>query len=469
VEIRDYLRIIRRRWPTVVGTALIVVMAAIGYDANRDPAYESTAALYVSARHAEAGLDYEAGLLAEQRAPSYAALVDTRRLAGAVIDDLGLTESPAGLQRRIGASVAEDTVVIEVRARDASPRTAQAIADAIARTLPSLVAELDAREAGLSSVQLIPLSAGTLPDEPVSMPTRLLLALAAVIGLIVGLAFALVRHRLDPRVGRVEDLPAGTGPVLATVPELRGDVWPSVGTDGSPAAEPFRLLRLNLEAAGLGSTLTSLLVVSPHETAQGARVAYALGASVAETGRRVVVVDADLHPRQGPHHDFRGAAQTGLSAVLSGAAPPHDALERVGPVSLLRSGASVPDPSGLLASPRMADTLGLLGNDADLVLVSPPPLLAASDAAVVSGLVDGTVLVVSGVTSRKAAVRDAVHVLATADAALVGVVFVERPRRRRTRTRARMPGGVPFTVGRGSTDGAASERAATPAGSTVER
>ena len=143
MELRDYLRVIRRRWKLIVVSVLVVVGVAAAVTYNTTPLYESKSRLFVSTSDQETSTAYQGGLFSIQRVASYADLVNGRELSQRVIDDLGLDADPAELSENVAATVVPETVILEVTATDPDPARAQQISQAVAEELTEFVDELE--------------------------------------------------------------------------------------------------------------------------------------------------------------------------------------------------------------------------------------------------------------------------------------------------------------------------------------
>jgi len=147
--------------------------------------------------------------------------------------------------------------------------------------------------------------------------------------------------------------------------------------------------------------------------------------ALARAGQRVIIVCCDL--RRPRIHEFFGLSNdSGFTSVLLGKVPLSAALQKVpgqARLSVMASGPLPPNPSELLSSKRTVEVITSLQAEADIVLIDSPPVLPVTDALVLSGRVDATILVcVSGATTRKDAAR-AVELLEQVDAPLVGTVL----------------------------------------------
>ena len=193
----------------------------------------------------------------------------------------------------------------------------------------------------------------------------------------------------------------------------------------SPASEAYRALRTNLEFSSLEHPLRSLLVTSPTAQADKSMTLANLAVIMVEGGRRVVLVDADL--RRPALHDIFGVGNTsGLSDVIrqsdeiSSLPLQESGIEGL---KLLTSGPLPQNPSVLLGSVRMDEVIACVTEQADLVLLDAPPVLAVTDAAVLAMRVDGTLLVVRAGRTRREHIRQAKALLAKVNAHLVGAAL----------------------------------------------
>lgn len=191
----------------------------------------------------------------------------------------------------------------------------------------------------------------------------------------------------------------------------------------SPVAEAFRTLRTNLQFTGLDRPVRSVLITSAGPGEGKTTVTCNLAVAIAQSGRRVIVIGADLR-KPTIHEAFRCSNHVGLTNVLTGNVSWREALQRtdVDGVELLAAGPIPPNPAELLASQRMSNLCAELAQSADFVLIDAPPVIAVTDAGVLSRLVDGTLLVISiGITPREVA-KAAKEQLEQVGARLLGVV-----------------------------------------------
>jgi non-specific protein-tyrosine kinase len=269
--------------------------------------------------------------------------------------------------------------------------------------------------------------------SPFKPAPRRSVAIALVLGLLVGVGLAFLREYLDDSISSREDL-EGAIPALdlLTVVPLFGD-WKdrksaklvSVASPQSATAEAYRTLRTSMQFVGIDHTIKVTQVTSPNPGEGKSTTLANLGVQLSRTGRRVVLVDCDLRkPRL--HEFFDIQNDIGFTSILLGDATVSEALAPVkGERNLVvvPSGPVPPNPSELLSAKRTQEVLQMLGEQADFVLVDSPPVLPVSDSLVLSRLVDATILVISAGTTTKRGAHRAYEQLEQIDAPLIGAVL----------------------------------------------
>jgi capsular exopolysaccharide synthesis family protein len=191
----------------------------------------------------------------------------------------------------------------------------------------------------------------------------------------------------------------------------------------SPVTEAFRTLRTNLIFSSLDHPLTTLLVTSATPEDEKSLTLANLAVTLAQGGRRTIVVDCDLRrPRQA--EIFGVAAQPGLTEfILGGGDQPTLTATSVEGLQLLPAGALPPNPADLLSSRRLEAAIATLKAQADVVLFDAPPVLAVTDAALLASKLDGVLLVVTAGQTRRDHAQRAKDLLEKIHVRLVGTVL----------------------------------------------
>ena len=193
----------------------------------------------------------------------------------------------------------------------------------------------------------------------------------------------------------------------------------------SPAAEAYRSLAANLQFAYADRQLRTIGVTSAAAGEGKSTTVANLAIALAQTGRRVIVLDADLR-RPGQHTLFGLDREDGLANILLGdnAQLPLRETPAAG-VRLLASGPTPANPLEVLGSRRFDQVLALARAQADFVVVDTPPAGALADAAVLAPRLEGMLLVVSAGRTRRDMARRAREQLERVNANLLGVVLTD--------------------------------------------
>ena len=397
MELKDYIRIIRKRWRIIIAAMLVVLAGAALATALSPKVYEAKTQLFVST---SGGNDTSALLqgsnFTQQRVKSYADVITTPKVLDPVIATLKLNTTADKLATHITATVPLDTVLIEVAVTDGSPRLAAEVADAVGKQFTSTVAELEAvSTTAASPVKISIVSTPTVPTAPISpTPTRNL-ALGVVLGLLLGLGLALLRDLLDTSIKGEKDCADVTdATVIGSIgfdPDAPKHPLIVQADPHSPRAEAFRTLRTNLQFIDAANHPRSIVFTSSLPAEGKTTTAANLAITMAASGARVCVVEADLRrPRLLEYMGLDGSV--GLTNVLIGQADLGDALQQFAHTGLhvLGAGPVPPNPSELLGSTAMEKMVRELETRYDVVITDAPPLLPGTAAAVHRTTAGGT-------------------------------------------------------------------------------
>jgi len=401
VELKDYIRVIRKRWRIIVAAMLVVLAGAAAATALSPKVYEAQTQLFVSTSGgSDSGALLQGSSFTQQRVKSYADVITTPSVLDPVIETLKLDTTAAKLGTQITATVPLDTVLIEVAVTNTDPRVAAQVADALGKQFTITVADLESVSGTTSSpVKVTVVSAPTVPTVPISpKPTRNL-ALGVVLGLLLGLGLALLRDLLDTTIKGEKDCAEVTDATvigsIAFDPDAPKHPLIVQADPHSPRAEAFRTLRTNLQFVDVANHPRSIVFTSSLPGEGKTTTVANLAITMAASGARVCVIEGDLRrPRLLEYMGMDGSF--GLTNVLIGRADLSDVLQQFTDtgVYVIGAGSVPPNPSELLGSAAMIKTLRELESRFDVVIIDTPPLLPVTDAAVLSTIAGGTVVVV---------------------------------------------------------------------------
>jgi len=429
---------LRRRWRWVAVATVAGLLAALAVTAASAPTYRSTASVFFSLQYGNSASDLVQGsTYAQNQVVSFATLATTPAVLQPVIDELDLAMSPAQLAGQVTAQAPLDTVLVDVVVTDGSAERSARLANAVAESLAETVESLAPTNAeDQPTVEATLVAPAAVPGSAASPNVPLDLVGGTLLGLLVGLGLAFLRQVLDNRVVDAASVAAVTLlPVLGTIARVPAAGRSPIVVESdpqSPPAEFYRQLRTNLQFlelpldGGERGRLRVIALTSALMSEGKTTVAANLAAAVAQTGSRVLLVDADLRrPSVARALDLEGAV--GLTNVLLGSAALEDVVQEwgFGGLEVLAAGALPPNPAELLSSPAMTRLLDSARETYDLVVVDTAPVLPVADAAILSQVVDG-VLVVANVTRvRRPQLAEALGDLDQVGGRVLGVVLNE--------------------------------------------
>lgn len=271
----------------------------------------------------------------------------------------------------------------------------------------------------------------SLPGSPVSPNVLQNVLIAAAMGLALAIAVVLLLEYLDDTVKSPEDALrvanlASLGNIARISPVREPqDALITLKHPRSPTAEDYRTLRTNLRYSGIENPGGALLVTSANPSEGKTTTASNLAIAMAQAGKRVVLLDADMR-RPGVSHLFGLPNEVGLSTLFLEDAPPLKLAMQTTEVPGLRvitAGEPPPNPAEVLESRRMTEILTELRAVSDMVVVDSPPLLVVADANILASRCSGAVLVVDSGRTRTDAMRRAVENLSRSKVKVLGVVM----------------------------------------------
>jgi len=435
VELRDYLRILRKSWGLIMVITLAGVAVAVAFSVFQKPAYSATAKIFVSTPSSGTTSELAQGnSFTVQRVKTYADLAATPLVLTPVIDSLGLNTSPDKLALRVAASAPLDTSIIAITVLDTDPERAAEIANATSQSLTTVVKDIETPSGAeaITPVKLTVAQDAIVPDLPESPNVPLNIAIGALVGLALALGTAVLRETLNTRIRNQRDVQK-----LTDVPVLGGIVFDPKAKDRplivhvdprSPRAESFRSLRTNLQFVDVARTDRSFVLTSSIEAEGKSTTGANLAIALADTGSRVLLVDADLRrPKVAEYMGVEGAV--GLTDLLVGRAELADVIQPwgTGKLCVLAAGHVPPNPSELLGSERMSDYIAEFNRTFDVVIYDSPPLLPVTDAAILAKNVGGAIVVIAAGRTHKNQLTEAITTLDSIGARISGLVLTMLP------------------------------------------
>lgn len=278
------------------------------------------------------------------------------------------------------------------------------------------------------------------PSVPISPKPSQTALLGAAIGLFAVAALVFLIEFLDDTLKTPDEIKDVLEvPVIGFIGELKQNskkVEDALGVyvaknPRSPVSEAFRSLRTNLEYSSIDNPVKTVLVTSSGEAEGKSTVATNLAIVEAQSGKAVVIVDADMR-RPKVHVQFNKPNRMGLSDVVTGKLSLDDVLktyDQVANLSIITCGTIPPNPAELLGSERMSQTLKDLKKRFDVIIIDSPPMIV-SDAQILSSKVDGLIFLVIPGQTKAITARRPIEELKRIDAKVLGVVANKIPKNR---------------------------------------
>ena len=301
-----------------------------------------------------------------------------------------------------------------------------------------------------------------LPEFPIKPRVQLNLALAFVFGLILGIGLAILLELADRTVKTQDDLEALGISFLGIVPAMDTSTSYGSGYDGhgssrgkqrlkktpddpesqetdkginhdifvhdhpkSQVAESLRSIRTNLLFMSADSHAKTLLVTSPSPQEGKTTVAANLAIVMAQSGSRVLLADTDMR-RPRVHKAFGiKRPKKGLSTMILGESSAEESIVStvVPNLDVLVCGPTPPNPSELIHTDKFKKVLNEVTEMYDRVIFDSPPVGVVTDAAILSKMVDGTVLIVKSLQTTRDAAKHALDILQDIDSEILGAVL----------------------------------------------
>ncbi len=422
--------VLRKRWWIVLIATILGGIGAFAASSTVTPIYHSTASLYFSLRTASSGSDINQGSAYTQaQMLSFARLATSSVVLDPVAQELDGELTANQLRRMMSVTIPQNTVILDVRVGSADPERAALIANTVAESLIGAVDEVAPDtaegEATVTARSIDPASPATFQTSPNKQQDALL---GAILGFLAASVALVLAAALDTRVRSESSLKAITElPVLGSIEQTAPSADPrpvAIRQPNASAAEAFRHVRSGLRFASASHETRSLAITSSVPAEGKTWIAANLAFVLAETGRRVLLIDADLRkPRVADAFGIVGAV--GLTTVLIDAIPLRSAVQPWprSTLEILPSGAVPPNPAELLASERMKDLIQQVADEYDLIVIDTAPVQVVADATVIAQQVDSVVIVADTKRVRRAQLASTIEALERTGAHISGVIL----------------------------------------------
>jgi succinoglycan biosynthesis transport protein ExoP len=431
MALTEYLETLRRYWVALLVFIVVGMTCGFLYGAASPKVYESSTSVLLTSQLGENGSDLIQGSTYVQNlVATYVDLATSEKVLQPVIDDLNLDTTPRQLAQSITAESPLNTVLINLRARGEKPREVARLVDAVTDSLSEAVTDVSPRvgTGDTPATRLTTIESADVPQVPIAPDNRRLAALGALVGLVLGVGFALARRSFGSAITGPADVARVTDiPVVGEIVEARrGSTLPGAVLDSSTGqqAESLRGFTANLSFLGVDEGLRTVVVTSGSPEESKSSIASATALILAEASQRVLLIDADL--RAPTQHVLTNLDNSiGLSSVLIGEAGLELAVQPWGYESLhvLTSGPIPPNPGQLLTSGAIQALIEKAEQNYDVIVIDSPPVLRVVDAVWLGHLADGVLLVARRGKTTPRNLKKALDILESAKSNVPGIVI----------------------------------------------
>ncbi len=423
IDLREYFLIIRKRF-WLIALVVIIATAATGVYSYfyLDKVYEASTKLIITKQAESGDLQYNDIILNQRLVKTYSEIAKSRTISDTVIRNLRLNISHGEFAGKIQVASLRDTEVIEIRVQDTNPNLAATIANELSIVFIDKIVNL----MKIENIQI--LDTAIVPNNHISPRPKLNIAIAMVLGFMVGLGLVIVVEFLDNTIKNSGDVEKHLNlPVMATIPEIKekgyGVNLVTYRDPKSPISEAYRMLRTNLQFSDLDKKLKTIVVTSTSPSEGKSTTIANLAITLVSMGSKTLLIDCDFRkPRI--HTVFNISNHVGMTNYLMGEKL-EDVIQRVRGLNLdiLACGPIPPNPSELLASTKMKYVLQELRTMYDVILIDTPPVGLVTDGAILSNIADGTLYVVSSGETQVDNAQKAKKQLDKVNSNIIGVLL----------------------------------------------
>ncbi|MDR4507443.1 MAG: polysaccharide biosynthesis tyrosine autokinase [Candidatus Brocadiaceae bacterium] len=271
-----------------------------------------------------------------------------------------------------------------------------------------------------------------VPLSPIKPNKRLNLLLGLIMGLGCGVGLAFLMEYIDNTIKTQEDvekyLKTSLLGIIGHIPLEKNDkdLTPLIAND-SPKhtiTEAFRGIRTSIMFSLPDKPKKTLLITSTRPSEGKSLVSCNLGAVMAQTGMKVLIIDADLR-KPSLHEYFEADKSRGLSNLLVKAVDFGTVVHttRVPNLFVMTCGPIPPNPSELLSNPMMAQSLETAKETFDCIIIDSPPVLMVTDARLLANIVDGILFVMKSRGTTRNSAQNAIGTLSNVQGKILGAVI----------------------------------------------
>ena len=429
IDIKDFLKYLKKFILQAIIIAALAVGATIYYDTQiKTPMYKANATVVLaqSTNENTSQTTLNDITVNQKLVTTYSEIVKSKLILQQVIDELSLNTDVDALNKHVTVTAVEDTEILKITVEDADPKEAAKISNKIAEVFSKEIVNI---------YKLNNVSTLDHAQEPENVSNNTTIRDAIIAGLIAifgVVAISFIIYYFDDSIKYSEDLENKIGlPITGKI--VKSDTSKKTPADEivveqypkAIVSESIKGLRTNLQFSNVDGGFKTVLITSANASEGKSFVAANLATSFAQANKKVLLIDCDL--RKGRLHKiFNIANLNGYSNLLTDEIENYKKYIKkthVKNLSVIPRGDFPPNPSELLASNKNRDLIFALKTKYDIIIFDGAPCNGVTDSAIMSTLVDETLIVVRDGVTKKATLNTANDNLKKVNAHVAGVVL----------------------------------------------
>lgn len=426
MDIRRIIAMLLKKWPFIIITAFIFTVVFYVYSSVYvTEIYSAEATMIVNKSQYQASeqnqMSYSDILLTQKLVKSYVLIMTSDTNMELVKKEIGTDLSIGQLRSYINVAGIGETEVLKISVENKDPILAQAIANALVKVSPATIIRVI--KAGSAEV----IDTAKVPARPVKPVVWQYAAIGMLLGLMLSLVLIFLRDFFDNTFKTEDDVRNVLDlPVITSLPELAKDSA-TIVTEETPFdyKEAFKVLRTKIQFSGVDGDMKRIAITSSGPFEGKTTVSINLALTMAETGKRVLLIDADLRKPK-VHKTLNMPSEPGISNVLTQQEELANVIKKVpnfDSLDVVTCGVIPPNPTELLGSHQMEAFIASIEDDYDYIIFDTPPIGLVADTAVLSKMLDGVIWVVSYGRTVKETAHFAKDTLDSVNANIIGCVF----------------------------------------------
>lgn len=447
IDLREIIRILLQKW-WVIGIFFLIAVTAsfiISFYILH-PVYKAEATLFVGKEGNKlGGIELGEIQLNDKLVSDYREIIKSRLAAREIIRQLNLDVSVESFQNRVTVTTVNNSRLMKIAFESTEPQLAMDVANALSDFIIKKAEDI----VDVKNVKVI--DAAELPVNPIKPNKKMNLAIAGVIGIMLGVGLIFIMEYLDSTIKNGKDVERYLGlNVIGEIPKFdgeergykRGKLFRDIhniekrklsknlisyNDPKAHASEAYRSLRTNIGFLGVDGQLKSVVVTSPGQAEGKTTTCANIAVCMAQAGRKVLLLECDLrkpkiHKYFGLHND------KGLTDIIVNNVESESVIKQVDEIEnlyIISCGLLPPNPTEILESTKMINLTNKLKENYDLVIMDSPPVGELTDAAIISKMSDGVILVLASGEVNIEVARHAKIALENVNAKILGVVLTK--------------------------------------------